>query len=127
MKVGYENVFGGPKVASIQPIFQVGENYVLGNRFGKDIPPSATVVARPGYAVGAINTHTGLLLDAFQIVFMRFKDGQLESNESYTTDWLGDSRGGSPGAATGEGKLIVGVHGRTNGRTINSLGLLVAE
>ena len=85
------------------------------------------MVARPGYAVGAINTHAGLWLDAFQIVFMRFKDGQLDPEDSYTTDWLGDSRGGNARTATGEGKLVVGIHGRSNGRVVNSLGLLVAE
>ena len=86
-----------------------------------------TVVARPGYAVGGINTYSGLMVDAFQVVFMRFKDGQLDSGDSYTTDWLGDSRGGGPGTATGQGKPVVGIHGRTNGRVIFTLGLLVAE
>jgi hypothetical protein len=127
MRVGYIDAFGGPKVGAIQPIFQVGKNYVEGQAFGKAIPASTTVVARPGYAVGAINTHTGLLLDAFQIVFMRFKDGVLDTGDSYATDWLGDPRGGGAGTATSEGKLVVGVHGRTNGREINALGLLIAE
>ena len=127
MRVGYVNVFGGSKVGAIQPIFQVGNSYVEGKQFGKPIPLSVTVVARPGYAVGAINTHTGILLDAFQPVFMRFKDGQLDPDDSYTTDWLGDPRGGRSGTATGEGKLVFGIHGRSNGREVNTLGLLVAE
>ena len=114
-------------MGAIQPIFQVGNTYIEGKQFGKEIPPSVTVVARPGYAVGAINTRAGLMLDAFQVVFMRFKDGQLDPKDSYTTDWLGDPRGGGPGTASGEGKLVVGVHGRSNGREVNALGLLVAE
>jgi hypothetical protein len=85
------------------------------------------VVARPGFAVGAINTHTGLLLDSFQVVFMRFKNGRLDARDSYTTDWLGDPRGGGAGTATGQGKLVVGIHGRSNCREVNALGLLVAE
>ena len=43
------------------------------------------------------------------------------------SDWLGDPRGGGPTTATGQGKLVVGIHGRSNGREINSLGVLVAE
>jgi hypothetical protein len=128
MRVGFEWEVGRSKVASIQPIFQVGGAYSEGTQFGTDAPGGlVTVVARPGYAVGAINTYAGLMVDAFQVVFMRFKDGQLDPDDSYTTDWLGDSRGGGPGAATGEGKPVVGIHGRTNGRAVFALGLLVAE
>jgi hypothetical protein len=127
VRVGYDNAQAS-KVASIQPIFQVGNNYVEGKRFGLGDPASsATVAGRPGYAVGAINTRAGMWLDAFQIVFMRFKDGQLDPEDSYTTDWLANSRGGNAGTAAGEGKLVVGIHGRSNGRVVNSLGLLVAE
>ena len=128
MRVGFEREVGRSKVASIQPIFQAGGAYSEGTPFGTDAPGGlVTVVARPGYAVGGINTYSGLMVDAFQVVFMRFKDGQLDPDDSYTTDWLGDSRGGGPATATGQGKPVVGIHGRTNGRVIFTLGLLVAE
>jgi hypothetical protein len=127
MRVGYVNAFGGSKVGAIQPIFQVGDTYSEGKQFGAEIPSSITVVARPGFAAGAINTRAGLLLDAFQVVFMRFKNGRLDTRDSYTSDWLGDPRGGGSGTATGQGKLVVGIHGRSNGREVNALGLLVAE
>jgi hypothetical protein len=126
MRVGYIRD-GDSKVGAVQPIYQVGKTYVEGKPFGKDVPPALTVVARPGYAIGAINTRASLMLDAFQVVFMRFQDGQLDPEDSYTTDWLGDPRGGNDGTASGEGKLIVGVHGRSNGREVSALGLLVAE
>ncbi len=127
MRVGYVEIFGGPKVAMIQPIFQKGNTYIEGTPFGKEIPPEMTLVARPGYAVGTINTRTGLTVDAFQVVFVRVKDGHFISKDFYTSDWLGDPRGGGPTTATGLGKLIVGIHGHSNGREINSLGVLVAE
>jgi hypothetical protein len=126
-RVGYVEIFGGPKVAMVEPIFQVGNRYIPGKRHGKPVRPAQTVVAKPGYAVGAIHTRTGLTVDAFQVEFMRFKDGQLDPDDSYMTNWLGDPRGGSPRYCSGEGKLIVGIHGRSNGREINALGLLVAE
>ena len=127
MRVGYITAFGGSKVGAIQPIFQAGSTYSEGKQFGVNIGPSVTVVARPGYAVGAINTRSGLMLDSFQVVFMRFKGGRLETKDSYTSDWLGDPRGGGAGTASGDGKLVVGVHGRSNGREVNALGLLVAQ
>lgn len=127
LRVGYVEIFGGPKVAMVEPIFQVGNRYVPGKRHGKPIRPEMTVVARPGYAIGAISTRTGLTVDAFQVEFMRFKDGRLDPDDSYTTNWLGDPRGGSPRDASGEGRLVVGIHGRSNGREINMLGLVTAE
>ena len=126
-RAGYVEIFGGPKIASVQPIFQVGDRYVPGKQQGGSVPLETTVVARPGYAVSAIRTRTGLTVDAFQIEFTRFRDGRLDPDDSYTTNWLGDPRGGGPRDATGEGKLVVGIHGRSNGREINNLGLLVIE
>jgi hypothetical protein len=126
-RVGYINAFGGPKIGVIQPIFQLNRVYVSGKRYGRNIPAPVRIVARPGYAVGAINTRTGLLLDAFQLVFMKLKDGQLDPQNSYTSDWLGDPRGGVDGYATGDGNLVVGIHGRSTGREVNMLGLVVAE
>ncbi len=126
-RVGYIDPGRDQKVGMIQPIFQTGSNYVSGKSHGKDVPPSITVVARPGYAVGAINTRTGLFLDAFQFVFMKFDDGQLDPSDSYTSDWLGDPRGGGDGKASGDGNLVVGIHGRTSGREVDMLGLVVAE
>ncbi len=125
--VGYINAFGGPKVGMIQPIFRAKSATVNGRRHGRNIPTSVRVIARPGYAVGAIHTRTGLLLDAFQLVFMKLKDGQLDAENSYTSNWLGDPRGGGDGGASGDGNLVVGIHGRSNGREVNMLGLVVAE
>jgi hypothetical protein len=126
-RVGYVEIMGGPKVAMVEPIYQVGNKYIPGKRYGKLMRPVQTVMAKPGYAVGAINTQTGLTVDAFQIEFMRYKDGQLDIDDSYLTNWLGDPRGGGPRDASSNGKLVVGIHGRTNGKEINGLGLLIAE
>jgi hypothetical protein len=126
-RAGYVQIMGGPKIAAVQPIYQVGTRYVRGKQIGAKVPLETTVVAKSGYAVGAIRTRTGLTVDAFQVIFMRFRDGQLDPDDSYSTNWLGDPRGGSPRDASGDGKLIVGVHGRSDGRAINTLGLLVVE
>ena len=127
MRVGYINAFGGAKVGAVQPIFQVGDKYIEGNPFGKEIPLTVTVVARPGYAVGSINTRAGLLLDGFQIIFARYKSGLLDTKDSYKSDWIGDPRGGGSANVSGVGNIVVGIHGRSNGREINAIGLVVAE
>src|SRR5262249_15622159 len=115
------------KVGMIQPIFQSGRKYVIGKAHGKSVRHNITVVARPGYAVGAINTRKGLWLDAFQFVFMKYVDRHLDPDDSYESAWLGDPRGGGDGSFYGEGNLIVGIHGRTRGRQVDMLGLVVVE
>jgi hypothetical protein len=125
--VGYINAFGGNKIGMIQPIFQGKRSLINGRRHGRNIPTMVRVVARPGYAVGAINTRTGLLLDAFQLVFMKLKNGRLDPDDSYTSNWLGDPRGGGSGSASSDGRPVIGIHGRTNGREVNMLGLVVTD
>jgi hypothetical protein len=43
--------------------------------------PETMVVAKPGYAVGALRTRTGLTVDSFEIVFMRIKGERLDPND----------------------------------------------
>ncbi len=127
LRVAYVPIFGGPKVAAIQAVYQEGQTYVDGSPFGKEIPMEMTILARPGYAIGGIHTRTGLTVDAFRVIFMRFHNGRLDPGDAYMSDWLGDPRGGSPKTILSAAKPVIGIHGRTNGREINMLGLLAAE
>jgi len=54
---------------------------VDGERRGGLLGEETTAVAKPGYAVGAINTHTGLTVDGFEMVFMRIDGDRLNSAE----------------------------------------------
>jgi hypothetical protein len=58
---------------------------------------------------------------------MKYQDGKLDPSDSYTSDWLGDPRGGGDRSASSDGKPVVGIHGRSNGREVNMLGLVLAE
>ena len=80
----------------------VGFQYSLGSWAGKKAirkleplfdrnPPKAsleTVLAREGYAVGAIHVHAGDLVHALQIVFMRATSDGLDPSDSYTSQWI---------------------------------------
>jgi hypothetical protein len=126
VRVSYVMRFGGPKVSSVQPVFRVGEKLVNGKRHGGLLGKETTAVAKPGYAVGAINTHTGLTVDGFELVFMKVDGDHLDPDDSYKSPWLGDKEGGSPRDVSGDGKTPVGLQGRA-GREINALGLIVGE
>ena len=96
VRVSYIMRFGGPKISSMQPVYRVGEKLVNGERRGGLLGKETKAVAKPGYAVGAINTHTGLTVDGFEMVFMRIDGDRLDSADSYTSPWLGDEKGGTP-------------------------------
>jgi hypothetical protein len=127
VRVGYTEQFGGDKVGAIQPLYQVGGGYIPGRRFGAvGVRGGVTVMARPGYAVGSINLRQGLIVDAFQLVFQRVEEGRLVPDDSYTSDWIGDPGGGAS-TASGQGRPVVGLHGRADAGGVQRLGLVVAQ
>ena len=125
-RVSYIMRAGGPKISSIQPIYRVGEKLVDGERQGGLLGEETTAVAKPGYAVGDLNTHTGLTVDGFEMVFMRIDGDRLDSGDSYTSPWLGDEKGGSPRDVSSDGKIPVGLQGRA-GKEVYGLGLIVEK
>ena len=125
-RVSYIMRFGGPKISSIQPIYRVKNKQVNGKRWGGLLGKETTEVAKPGFAVGAINTHTGLTVDGFEMVFMKIDGDRLDPEDSYKSPWLGDERGGSPRDVSSEGKIPVGLQGRA-GKEVCGLGLIVEE
>jgi hypothetical protein len=73
LRVGSMNARGGLKISSVQPIYQTGSSYIEGARQGVAVPLETTVVAKPGYAVGGVNLRSGPLVDAIQLVFMKYE------------------------------------------------------
>ena len=123
VRATYIERFGGPKVRSLQPIYRSGKNHYHGRIYGEMVGPVTTVIARPGYAVGGLVTHTGLTLDGFGIVFMKVNGDQLDIDDTYKSPWIGDRNGGGPGEVTTKGSVIVGIQGRST-REINGLSLI---
>jgi hypothetical protein len=122
VRVTYIERFGGPKVRSVQPIYRSDKSHYVGLTYGEAIGPVFTVVARPGYAVGGLVTHTGLTVDGFGIVFMKVDGDRLDPDDSYNSPWIGDRQGGGPGEVMTKGGLIVGLQGRAK-TEVNALGL----
>ncbi len=122
VRVTYIEHFGGPKVRSVQPIYRSGKNHYVGLIHGEVVGPVTTVVAKPGYAVGGLVTHTGLTVDGFRMVFMKIDGNRLDPNDSYNSPWLGDLKGGGPGEVYSPGALVVGLQGRSRNEVF-ALGL----
>jgi hypothetical protein len=125
-RVTYIERFRGNKIRSLQPIYRSGRNVIEGNKFGEAVGVETTAIAKPGYAVGAVNTHTGLTVDGFEMIFMRIKGDRLDPSDSYKSPWLGDQNGGGPGSVSSNGNLVVGLLGRSN-KELLSLGLVILK
>ncbi len=83
-----------------------------------------TVMAKEGYAVGGMKIDAPKYVSAVQVVFYRLKDdGQLDPNDSYTSDWLGTPSGKEVPVIEGAGKQVIGIHGR-RGAVLDALGLV---
>ncbi len=126
VRVSYITRFGGPKISSVQPVYRIGEKLVDGSRHGNLLGKETSAIAKPGYAVGAVKTHTGLTVDGFEMVFMRIEGDHLETDDSYHSPWLGDMKGGSPRDVSSDRKIPVGLQGRAGARS-SALGLIVAQ
>src|SRR5262249_28856032 len=82
------------------------------------------VKARPGYAVGGLTGRAGLLLNGMSLTFMRINGSQLNPDDHYQSDWIGDRKGGSEASIASQGMLVVGIHGKDGDVECQSLALL---
>jgi hypothetical protein len=82
--------------------------------------------AARGYAVGAVTLRSGLNINGLSVTFMRMKDGKLDPQDSYESDWVGDRTGGEA-VIRGNGAPVVGIAGNQDGEKICALGLTFAS
>ncbi|UCG48724.1 MAG: hypothetical protein JSU94_02895 [Phycisphaerales bacterium] len=86
-----------------------------------------TILAKEGYALGAIHVRAGEFVDAITLEFMKLNDGaSLQLSDSYKADTIGSATSGTAKTITSDGRLIVGLHGR-RGAMIDAIGLVVRK
>lgn len=111
-------------VKSLQPIFLSGRGRDLGAVHGIPNGPPLVVEAKKGYAVGALVAETGHRVDGFRLVFMRIGASGLQPMDSYESEWMGGKGGGGERTIGGDGKWVIGVHGR-QGADLDAIGFLL--
>ena len=95
--------------------------------FNRAVPKDGLkpVVARRGFAVGAVEVDAGNLVNALRIVFMAIDaDGQLDPKKTYKSEWLGRPTRRKPRMLNAEGATVIGIHG-TRAAVLDSIGLVV--
>lgn len=113
--VGMRAVKGSPwdgAIVSLQPIYQVGGKYQLGQPCGsgEQATSQQQFLAKSGYAVGTIEMRAGLILNAFRLQFCLVDGQRLNMADTYWSDWYG-AEGGGPEPLSGEGAPLVGIAG----------------
>jgi hypothetical protein len=123
----YTTTGGGKYPGAVLPIWLTAAGEVKGKAYGMGDPgePVRVVKAKPGYAVGALYTRGGGGFDAFKPIFMKIKDGGLDTNDKYEGTYVGGN-GGGEGTLGGDGNFIVGIHGKVHDdpKKFNQMGCL---
>ncbi len=129
--VGIEIIGDTSGITGLRPIFQTDKKpTVPGPVFGNASRNAQVlkVMAKKGYAIGAIHGRAGLWIDGLEITFMEMTATGLNPQKSYKTDWVGGNGGSQEVDLGGNGLPIVGLFGRQNlGSRITSLGVVQCE
>ncbi|WP_020474186.1 hypothetical protein [Zavarzinella formosa] len=75
-------------------------------------------MAKPGYAVGAVNVKTNSTVTAIQAVYMKIMpNGTINTKDSYTGEWVGEAGpNDKEETLSGNGRKVIGTHVRHFGR-----------
>lgn len=105
---------GRERVGKLDPLF---------SRDGTGGPN--VLMAREGYAVGAIEVDAAEFVDAVSIEFMRLTpSGDLDASDSYKSEWIGRPGGKPPRTLSGAGKKVIGLCGR-GAAILDAVGLIL--
>lgn len=112
----------------VQPLFRHRQTIEAGAGFGSRNSEVHEVLARPGYAVGALIIRASpTRARGFRVVFMGVDGGRLDSGRHYESGWCGaDSGPEELRYVGGVGKFSVGIAGRS-GAHIDALGLVITR
>ena len=109
---------GQQALAELRPVF---------NRGAQGAPGMLTqqVLAREGYAVGALEVDAGEYVNAVRVVFVRIDaQGRLDPKDSYKSEWIGAPSGRPTRTLGGDGSKIIGVCGR-RAAILDAVGLVL--
>lgn len=93
--------------------------------FAANALPGDVILARDGYALGALQVDAGEYVDAVALVFMRLTpDGRLDPGDRYTSEWIGTPTGGDPRMLGDGSAKVIGIAGR-GAAVLDAVGLVL--
>jgi hypothetical protein len=126
--IGFDISADDRKIIAVRPVFLTAKGQTIGQWCGTADPKanSKRVLAKTGYAIGALRVKGGVHVDGFSIVFMEIGAGGLNPSATYESNWFG--RGGAASSAVqigGEGAAVIGIRGHSDTDEVTSLGLVL--
>jgi S1-C subfamily serine protease len=126
--IGFDISADDRKILALRPVFHTSKGQMLGRWCGttKTKSKSTRVLAKAGYAVGALNVKGGVHVDGLSIVFMEIGPSGLNPGTSYESNWFG--RGTAERLAVqvgGEGTAVIGIRGHSDDHAVTALGLVL--
>jgi hypothetical protein len=126
--IGFDISADDRRILALRPVFLASKGQTLGQWCGTTKPKSKSkrVLAKTGYAVGAVRVKGGVHVEGFSIVFMEIGAGGLNPSTAYESDWFG--RSGAARSAVevgGEGAAVIGIRGHSDSEQVTSLGLVL--
>lgn len=113
-------------ICGLQPIYRVDGKEEYGKTYGMMLVRSGILVAKEGYAVGAIKTKTGLHLESLQLVFQKIEGNGLARKDAYDSEIAGNKSRTLNNTITTNGSLPIGIHGfLKNDNNVHGLGLVM--
>jgi hypothetical protein len=108
---------GEPCLGGVVPVFDAKQ---------PPAPVTQRVLARDGYAVGAVRVRSKRFVNAVQLVFQKVKaDGMLDPADTYESDWVGAMNvDGEPKTLAGDGTPVIGIVCQ-QGAIVNGLALVL--
>ncbi len=68
-------------------------------------------MAKPGYAVSAIEVQRGLVFNSLRVTFSRVNGSRFELTDSYTSDWVGLNDHRPSEMIASDGCPVIGIEG----------------
>lgn len=130
MEIALGDFLGNQIIYGVRPIFLMNEAEKPGQwRGGKLVNRQVRrIVAKPGYALGAISLKTGLGIDAVNLTFMRVADGKLIPADQYSSGQIGGDGGGGWTKLGGtDNRVPIGLISRSMPEWVSGLGLIYAD
>lgn len=126
--VGFEffEVGKEKRIRSLRPYYMTRTGIVAGKDRGKMEKVTDKIIARPGYAVAGFLGVAGK--NGMQILFMKIDPASgrfaTDSASTYKSQWFGEKSRDKPLQIGGDGRLVIGVYGKT-GADCDDLGLVL--
>ena len=79
--------------------------------------------AKDGYVIAGAITKSGHRVDGIRVIFMKVKNGRLNPDDTYRSQWIGGKGGGRETQLAANGDPVIGIYGRA-AHDLDALGFI---